>query len=283
MPKCIVAAIFLSVFVARSIEAQTLPQEQLTTDSLAVKKKHAANYVKTNNASNKTTNTSVIKFLCDADATLYIDGDKKGELQKDVVFRISISKGEYQLKAFSSANENDIIKEKYVVLDTGTEKLVEISLQQVISNRLNAAASISESEKQKHSDADAGKKGITDPFLLANMNNPGVVTLPSGLQYSISKITTGPQPDLKDKVKINYILTLSNGTLIENSFDKGGPLEVQINSILLGLKEALLRMHVGDKWKLFIPPGLGYGNSAAGVIPARSVLIFELELVEISK
>jgi len=85
----------------------------------------------------KETSKATIKFLCDADAILYIDGEKRGSLKKDIPLRISLAKGEYVVKAVGLDNSNDVVKLNYVVSETGMEKLVEIILQSIIKVRIN--------------------------------------------------------------------------------------------------------------------------------------------------
>lgn len=120
-------------------------------------------------------------------------------------------------------------------------------------------------------------------FLAVNKNKPGVISLPSGLQYSIVKEGTGPKPALADKVKVHYHGTLIDGKVFDSSVDRGQPIELSVNGVIPGWTEALQMMPVGSKWKLFIPSNLAYGDQATGAIPAGSTLIFEVELLDIVK
>jgi len=96
--------------------------------------------------------TAIVKFLCDADATLYIDGDKKGSLKKDIALRISLAKGEYVFKVVSLVNEKDNIKWNYSITEGGTEKLEEIALQGVITRRVKAEKAEAEAGKRKEAE-----------------------------------------------------------------------------------------------------------------------------------
>jgi FKBP-type peptidyl-prolyl cis-trans isomerase FklB len=120
-------------------------------------------------------------------------------------------------------------------------------------------------------------------FLDANSKKPGVVTLPSGLEYEILQKGTGPIPKATDTVKANYIGTLLNGTEFDNSYKRGEPITIPVSGVIRGWTEALQLMPVGSKWKLFIPPDLGYGDhgAGAGAIPGGATLIFEIELLDI--
>jgi FKBP-type peptidyl-prolyl cis-trans isomerase FklB len=130
----------------------------------------------------------------------------------------------------------------------------------------------------------AGTKKIGEEFLAANKTKPGVVTLPSGLQYTVIKEGTGPKPGPTDKVKVHYHGTLIDGRVFDSSVDRGQPIELSVNGVIPGWTEALQLMPVGSKWKLFIPSNLGYGDQQAGqLIAPGSTLIFDVELLDIIK
>ncbi len=123
-----------------------------------------------------------------------------------------------------------------------------------------------------------------EEFLAINKNKPGVVTLPSGLQYEILKKGDGPIPVLTDQVKCHYHGTLIDGTVFDSSIERGQPATFGVNQVIPGWVEALQLMPVGSKWKLFIPSNLAYGKSGAGqMIEPNSALIFEVEILDIVK
>lgn len=130
----------------------------------------------------------------------------------------------------------------------------------------------------------SGNKKIGETFLAANKNKPGVVALPSGLQYSVEKAGTGPKPALTDKVKVHYHGTLIDGRVFDSSVERGEPIELNVNGVIPGWTEALQLMPVGSKWKLFIPSNLAYGDQQAGpLIAPGSTLVFDVELLDIIK
>jgi FKBP-type peptidyl-prolyl cis-trans isomerase FklB len=130
----------------------------------------------------------------------------------------------------------------------------------------------------------AGNKKIGLEFLAANKNKPGVVTLPSGLQYSIIKTGAGPKPAITDQVRVHYHGTLIDGRVFDSSVERGQPIELSVNGVIPGWTEALQLMSVGSKWKLFIPSNLAYGDQQAGpMIAPGSTLIFDVELLDIVK
>lgn len=123
-----------------------------------------------------------------------------------------------------------------------------------------------------------------DSFLQANGAKPGVVTTASGLQYQVlaSGPATGRSPTRSDAVKVHYRGTLTNGSVFDSSFDRGMPAVFGVGQVIPGWTEALQLMKPGDKWMLYIPSRLAYGEHAMGdKIPANSTLIFEVELLEI--
>lgn len=144
--------------------------------------------------------------------------------------------------------------------------------------------SISNYLQQLKAEKAAANKQAGQAFLNSNKTKPGVVTLPSGLQYQVIKEGTGPKPTATDKVKCHYHGTLIDGTVFDSSVDRGQPIDFPVNGVIKGWVEALQLMPVGSKWKLFIPSDLAYGDNQAGpTIKPGSTLIFDVELLEIVK
>ncbi|MGE4103520.1 MAG: FKBP-type peptidyl-prolyl cis-trans isomerase [Pirellulales bacterium] len=120
-------------------------------------------------------------------------------------------------------------------------------------------------------------------FLAANGKKPGVVTLPSGLQYKVLKAGTGQKPKATDTVKTHYTGRLIDGTVFDSSVDRNEPVSFPVGNVIPGWVEALQLMPVGSKWQLFIPAKLAYGErgTPGGEIPPNSTLVFEIELLNI--
>ncbi|MEA3007730.1 MAG: FKBP-type peptidyl-prolyl cis-trans isomerase FklB [Acidobacteriaceae bacterium] len=118
-------------------------------------------------------------------------------------------------------------------------------------------------------------------FLAANATKPGVVTLPSGLQYKILTPGTGPKPTATDSVICNYRGTLLDNTEFDSSY-KRGPATFPVTGVIKGWTEALQLMPVGSKWQLFIPADLAYGDRGREPIQPNATLVFELELMSIA-
>ncbi|WP_313086393.1 FKBP-type peptidyl-prolyl cis-trans isomerase [Pseudomonas sp.] len=125
--------------------------------------------------------------------------------------------------------------------------------------------------------AAAGKK-----FLEENAKRDGVKTTDSGLQYEVVKQADGPQPGPDDVVTVHYEGKLTGGTVFDSSIKRGTPIDLPVSGVIPGWVEGLQLMHVGEKYKLYIPSELAYGEqSPSPLIPANSVLVFDLELLGI--
>lgn len=141
-------------------------------------------------------------------------------------------------------------------------------------------------EKQLAAAAAAGdkNKAAGAAFLAANAKKQGVVTTKSGLQYQVIKRGTGPSPKATDTVKVHYHGTLLDGTVFDSSVQREEPAEFPVNRVIAGWTEALQLMKVGDKFKLFIPSELAYGErGAGGDIGPNATLVFDVDLLEIVK
>jgi FKBP-type peptidyl-prolyl cis-trans isomerases 1 len=121
-------------------------------------------------------------------------------------------------------------------------------------------------------------------FLAKNKEKAGVTTTASGLQYEVIKMGTGTKPTASDKVKVQYVGTLIDGTEFDSSIKRNQPATFPVSNVIPGWTEALQLMPVGSKFKLYLPAAIAYGASGAGeVIKPFSTLIFEVELLEIVK
>ncbi|CDZ93971.1 MULTISPECIES: FKBP-type peptidyl-prolyl cis-trans isomerase [Pseudomonadaceae] len=119
-------------------------------------------------------------------------------------------------------------------------------------------------------------------FLEDNAKRDGVITTESGLQYEVIEKADGPQPTVEDVVTVHYEGSLVDGTVFDSSIKRGNPIDLPVGGVIQGWVEGLQLMHVGEKYKLYIPSDLAYGEqSPSPLIPANSVLVFELELLGI--
>jgi FKBP-type peptidyl-prolyl cis-trans isomerase len=107
-----------------------------------------------------------------------------------------------------------------------------------------------------------------------------------GMKVDVLQQGNGNEAKADDKVTVNYVGTLQNGTKFDSSIDRGQPFTFTLgqNSVIQGWELGVTGMKVGEKRKLTIPPELAYGNQAVGgVIPANSTLVFEVEMLGINQ
>ena len=112
--------------------------------------------------------------------------------------------------------------------------------------------------------------------------NKDVVELPSGLRYAIVSPGLGVAPKPTDTVKVNYTGTLVDGSVFDSSERQGKPIEFALDKVIPGWTEGLQKIGKGGKIKLFVPPQLGYGDDGRPGIPPGSVLIFDVELLDVT-
>ena len=115
---------------------------------------------------------------------------------------------------------------------------------------------------------------------------PAEVTTPSGLRYQEVKEGNGDVASAGKTVSVHYTGWLTNGTKFDSSKDRGQPFSFPLGGgrVIKGWDEGVQGMKVGGVRKLTIPPDLGYGaRGAGGVIPPNATLVFEVELLKVSK
>jgi FKBP-type peptidyl-prolyl cis-trans isomerase FklB len=126
-------------------------------------------------------------------------------------------------------------------------------------------------------------KATAQAFLTKNGHEKGVTTTASGLQYLVLAAgdATAPAASANDRVTVNYRGQFLDGAEFDSSFSRGKPSVIRPSTVIAGWREALGLMHRGAKWRVFVPPELGYGTSPPPAIPPNSLLIFEIEVVAI--
>jgi len=134
--------------------------------------------------------------------------------------------------------------------------------------------------ERRKQDAEKNKKE-GEAFLAENGKKEGVISLPSGLQYKVIRSGNGASPKPTDTVETNYRGTFIDGNEFDSSYKRGQTAVFPVNGVIAGWTEALQRMKIGDKWQIFVPPELAYGERGAGPIGPNATLIFDVELVSI--
>ena len=163
-------------------------------------------------------------------------------------------------------------------LSGGTTLLTQEQMQETL---MAFQKDLAAKQQKKREELAAREKAEGEAFLATNKNNPGVVTLPDGLQYKVLTEGTGPVPTNTDNVTVNYRGTLLDGTEFDSSIKRGQPAKFPVTGVIRGWTEALLNMKTGSKWQLFIPSELAYGERGRPGIPPNAVLTFEVELLSI--
>ena len=135
-----------------------------------------------------------------------------------------------------------------------------------------------QAEAQAKAEAAAGAGRA---YLEENAKRDGVTVLASGLQYEVLVAGEGAKPSAEDTVRTHYHGTLIDGTVFDSSYDRGQPAEFPVGGVIAGWTEALQLMGTGSKWRLYVPSELAYGAQGVGSIPPHSVLVFDVELLDI--
>ena len=162
----------------------------------------------------------------------------------------------------------DGMETEMVKLDQGQRRAVMASLQKSIREK-----------SQKEGEANLI---LAEEFLANNRKqNADIKETPTGLQYRVLKEGDGASPSKTDRVKVHYVGKLMDGSEFDSSIERGEPTEFGLNQVIKGWTEGLQLMKVGAKYEFFIHPKIAYGQRARPKIPANSVLIFEVELLDI--
>jgi FKBP-type peptidyl-prolyl cis-trans isomerase FklB len=166
-------------------------------------------------------------------------------------------------------------------LATGVQDAATGAKPQMTDDEIRGAIEILQAKLQAQAtQAAAASSKAGETFLAENAKKPGVVTTASGLQYKINSSGKGKMPKATDTVSVNYKGTLIGGKVFDESH--GEPATFPVNGVIPGWTEALQLMKEGDKWTLYIPAKLAYGeNSPSPDIGPNEVLVFEVELVSV--
>ncbi|MEE2025885.1 MULTISPECIES: FKBP-type peptidyl-prolyl cis-trans isomerase [Alkalimonas] len=141
--------------------------------------------------------------------------------------------------------------------------------------------SFREKQEQQAEAAAAEVLAAGQAYLNENASKEGVQVTESGLQYEVLEQGDGAKPAATDTVKVHYQGSLLDGTTFDSSYERGEPIEFPLNRVIPGWTEGVQLMNVGSKFRFTIPSELAYGTRDMGVIPPNSVLVFEVELLDI--
>lgn len=125
-------------------------------------------------------------------------------------------------------------------------------------------------------------KQINEQYMTDLTAKEGLRALRGGVYYEVLQSGDGDrQPNPRSKVTCHYKGMLINGKVFDSSWQRNAPATFRVNMLISGFQIALVNMHVGDHWRVYIPASKGYGENAVGEIPANSTLIFEILLLEV--
>ena len=128
----------------------------------------------------------------------------------------------------------------------------------------------------------ARKSQANKNYLAESAKKEGVVVTDTGLQYKVLQSGNGASPTASSQVTVHYEGKLTNGQVFDSSLQRGEPATFGVSQVIAGWTQALLRMKVGDKWQLVIPPDLAYGERGSPpMIGPNEILIFQVELLEV--
>jgi FKBP-type peptidyl-prolyl cis-trans isomerase len=201
-------------------------------------------------------------------ATFSLDSDqKKASYGMGVLLAMNVqSQGADSLDITAlSEGFNDVFAKEPLLMD-----------QQECMNSVQNFMQAVRTHKSEHM-KETGKK-----FLEENKNKPGVKVTSTGLQYEVVKAGNGKTPGPNDKVTVHYTGKLTDGSVFDSSAGRE-PVTFGVTQVIPGWTEALQLMKEGDKWMIYIPENLGYGERGAGAqIPPYSTLVFEIELIKVN-
>ncbi len=213
------------------------------------------------------------------------------DVKTQVSYAIGLSAGSSMARNLESLDGTDLSIDLEVLVRAFGEginkeaQMDDAAMQEVMNEfrgKVNAAMQAKRmAEKEAQDVKSEANKTLSGEYLEANKKKEGFVTLESGLQYKVIVAGEGKSPGTKDRVKVHYKGTLTDGTQFDSSYDRGQPAQFGVTQVIKGWTEGLQLMKEGSKWELVIPPELAYGPTSRPKIPGNSVLLFEVELIEV--
>jgi len=205
----------------------------------------------------------------DLEKNAYSVGVRMGEQLKQVSQEITDVREDFDVDMYLQG-VNDTVRGE-----------VQLSDEDVKTLSTNFQKEFRELHRKKQEEKVAANLEKAKAFMTENKAKEGVVETESGLQYKIIKQGEGDAPQVSDKVSVLYTGRLIDGTVFDTTSKNNTPRTFAVNRVVKGWTEGLQLMKPGAKFEFYIPPELGYGSQDRSSIPANSVLLFEVELVEI--
>jgi FKBP-type peptidyl-prolyl cis-trans isomerase FkpA len=202
-------------------------------------------------------------------------GEPQTEEQKTMYAIGSMLAGHISVFNFSPA-ELELVKQGFADAAAGKKLLVNPN------NYKNQSRDLADARMKRK----AGRLSAeSSEFLEKAAQEKGAIKTESGMIYVATHEGSGPSPAATDKVKVHYRGTLMDGKEFDSSYSRGQAAEFPLDKVIKCWTEGVQKMKTGGKAKLVCPPRLAYGESGAGagLIPPNAVLVFDVELLEISK
>lgn len=180
--------------------------------------------------------------------------------------------------------EIDVVALRQGVQDVLDDKETLLTQEEVVEVMTSFSQKIQQEQEEKQKKASGENAEAAEKFFAENAKKEGVKTTQSGLQYEVITEGKGEKPKASDRVSVHYTGKLLDGTVFDSSVERGEPATFPLNAVIPGWTEGLQLMTVGSKYKLYIPPELGYGERGAGPkIGPNAALVFEVELLKVEK
>lgn len=222
-----------------------------------------------------------------AEAAKPAEAPSTGKFKNDdeqVAYALGVQLGRYMENSLDEQEKLGIKLDKNVMLGAVKDafdkqsKLNDSDIEKTLQGfevRVKASAQAKMEQDAKDNEA----KGVKYAETFAK--EKGAKKTESGLLYKVEKEGTGEAPQDSDTVVVNYKGTLTDGTVFDNSYDRGEPLSFRLDGVIPGWTEGLKHIKKGGKIKLVIPPALAYGKNGVPGIPANSTLVFDVELLDV--
>ena len=120
-------------------------------------------------------------------------------------------------------------------------------------------------------------------FFIENQAQEGINVIEKGLHYAVlnSGDINSKSPELSDTITAHFHGTLTDGTVFWSSVESNEPLTIQLSGLIEGCQKVLSLMKINDKWRVYIDPSMAYGDEGRPGIPSNSILVFDIELLDI--
>ena len=211
-------------------------------------------------------------------ATPALANEPSTDLEK-LSYSLGIILGERIQNDFGDLDPNFVLEGLKDSKDPNSWKLDRPAINQAVQDAQTRIRA--QQEQQVEAMAEANLKS-GEAFLAENAKKDGVTVTASGLQNRVITEGAGDAPKATDTVKVHYEGRLISGDVFDSSIARGEPVSFPLNGVIPGWSEGVQLMKVGSKFEFTIPSALAYGPSGTGPIPPNSVLVFDVELLEIN-